>query len=270
MTEEPSTEPETTAVEQLQQLGLSAYAARTYVALVGLGSGTAKDVSDVADVPRTRVYDAVEELEDCGLVDVQQSTPRQFWPVSSETAGRKFGREIEHRIDALLEALEDVEPVSRREQQGGVWTVHGKSSVTDRVLEFFDEAEEEIVYMTVESLLDGEIVDALRRASERGVSIKLSGHSPSIESRLATEVPEAETFESLWTWADTPSGRVMMVDGEKTLASAITNDNPSNGLAETAIWGTGETNSLVAVLKAIFTWRLQETDYEPSPSTSDS
>jgi len=30
--------------------------------------------------------------------------------------------------------------------------------------------------------------------------------------------------------------------------------------SETAIWGSGETNSLVVVLKAIFTWRLGNTD----------
>jgi len=34
--------------------GLSEYAARTYVALVDLGEATAREVSDAADVPRTR------------------------------------------------------------------------------------------------------------------------------------------------------------------------------------------------------------------------
>ncbi|WP_433633300.1 TrmB family transcriptional regulator [Halomicrococcus sp. NG-SE-24] len=80
------------AIDQLEQLGLSTYAARTLVALVALGSGTAKDVSEVADVPRTRVYDAVEELQEEGLVDIQQSTPKQFWPVSTETLSRSFER----------------------------------------------------------------------------------------------------------------------------------------------------------------------------------
>ena len=56
------------AVEQLKALGLSTYAARTFVALVSLGEGTAPDVSEVADVPRTRVYDAADELRDRGPV----------------------------------------------------------------------------------------------------------------------------------------------------------------------------------------------------------
>ncbi|MFC4358074.1 TrmB family transcriptional regulator [Halobium salinum] len=264
MTDESPTDPEGTAVETLKLFGLSAYAARTYVALAGLGSGTAKEVSEVSEVPRTRVYDAVEELKESGLVDVQQSSPQRFWPASAETTGRKFERESIDRIETLREALDEVEPVYRREEQRGVWTVHGREAVTDRVVEFVEEAEEEVVYMTVERLLDDDLLEALRRASDRGVAVRVAGLSPSVETTVTEAVPAAETFESLWTWADTPSGRVMMVDGTKTLASAITDGNPSGEVSETAIWGTGEANSLVAILKAIFTWRLDNGEYDPS------
>ena len=70
-------------------------------------------------------------------------------------------------------------------------------------------------------------------------------------------------FESLWVWSDTSAGRLMMVDGRKTLVSALVNGedaSPSDPRAETAIWGEGEANSLVVVLKAIFTWRLATTE----------
>lgn len=55
----------------------------------------------------------------------------------------------------------------------------------------------------------------------------------------------------------------MMVDGRKTLVSVLVNGedaSPSNLRSETAIWGEGDTNSLVVVLKAIFTWRLTTGD----------
>ena len=39
------------AVQHLEALGLSAYAARTFVALVGLDEGTARDVSEAATSP---------------------------------------------------------------------------------------------------------------------------------------------------------------------------------------------------------------------------
>ncbi|GAB7019785.1 helix-turn-helix domain-containing protein [Halostagnicola bangensis] len=70
MSHDTSDEPRTLATKQLKAFGLSTYAARTFVALVGLGGGTTQNVSDASEVPRTRVYDAADELHDRGLIDV--------------------------------------------------------------------------------------------------------------------------------------------------------------------------------------------------------
>nr|WP_303648806.1 helix-turn-helix domain-containing protein [Haloarchaeobius litoreus] len=238
---------------------MSAYAARTFVALASLGTGTARDVSQVSNVPRTRVYDAIDELHDRGLVDILQSSPKQFWAVSGETASRMFEHELQHRSEVLRTALSELEPVERQAEQRGVWTVDGQSAVTERVLEFFANADDEIVYMTVEDLLTDDLVDGLSEAANRGVSIKLGGVSPDVQEHIQDRIPGATMFESLWVWSDTPAGRLMMVDGRKTLVSALVNGTdaaPTDPRSETAIWGEGEMNSLVVVLKAIFTWRL--------------
>jgi len=260
---DPVDDPRPAAVEQLEHFGLSAYAARTFVALVGLGTGTAREVSRCSEVPRTRVYDAIDELQEWNLVDVQQSSPKEFWAISADTAGRKFEREAAHRTSVLRTALEGIEPSRQDKEQRGVWTVDGQSAVTDRVLAFLGEASEEIVYMTVEELLTEEIVDALEAAGKRDVTIHLGGVSADIRRQLQAEIPGAELFESLWLWSDTPAGRLMMTDGTQTLVSALVNGEDAalaDPRSETAIWGAGETNSLVVVLKAIFTWRLRDAD----------
>jgi len=259
MNDDTTDDPRSAAVEQLEHFGLSNYAARTFVALASLGTGTARDVSQVSEVPRTRVYDAIDELHDRGVVDIQQSSPKQFWAISAETASRSFEHDFKHRAETLREALGDLEPAERRAEQRGVWTVEGQAAVTDRLLEFFASAEEEIAFMTVEDLLTEELIEALSEAAKRGVSIKLGGVSADVQERIRDEVPEAMLFESLWVWTDTSAGRLMMVDGRKTLVSALVNGtdaSASDPRSETAIWGEGDTNSLVVVLKAIFTWRL--------------
>jgi hypothetical protein len=161
----------------------------------------------------------------------------------------------------LRTALGELEPAERRAEQRGVWTVDRQSAVAERVLEFFASAEAEIVYMTIEDLLSEELIQGLGEAAERGVSIKLAGVSGEVQARIQDAIPGATMFESLWVWSDTSAGRLMMVDGRKTLVSAIVDSedaSPSDQRSETAIWGEGETNSLVVVLKAIFTWRLDQ------------
>ena len=260
MNNDSISDTQSTAVEQLERLGLSSYAARTFVALTRLGSGTARDVSQVSNVPRTRVYDAVDELQDWGLVDVQQSSPKLFWSISVETATRTFEHDYQHRTDVLRTALSSLEPIERQTEQQGVWTVNGQQTITERVLEFFSNAEEEIVYMSIEELLTDELVGGLAEAAERGVSIRLAGISKDVQSQIQNEIPGATMFESLWVWTDTSAGRLMMIDGRNTLISAFdpgSDAETSDLRLETAIWGEGETNSLVVVLKAVFTWRLE-------------
>lgn len=66
-------------------------------------------------------------------------------------------------------------------------------------------------------------------------------------------------YIALWDWSDTPAGRLLMVDKEKTLVSVLVDgngDHPPEPHDETAIWGSGSTNGLVVVLKALFNWQL--------------
>jgi sugar-specific transcriptional regulator TrmB len=245
------------AIEQLEALGLSAYAARTFVALASLGEGTAQDVTGVSEVPRTRVYDAAEELRREGLVDVKQATPKRFWAISTETTGRHFEQEYAHRVDVLTEALSKVETTARTSEQRGVWTVTGRETIRERVVDFVETAEEDVVYMTVGELLSGEVPGALRRAGERGVTIRLAEMSDTVDAEIREAVPGAEYVESLWAFEDTPAGRLLMVDDEKTLVSVLVPDDDGSR-EETAIWGSGETNSLVVVLRALFAWQLDD------------
>lgn len=275
-----------TAIDRLTTLGVSTYAARTYVALVQLDGGTARDVSRVGDVPRPRVYDAAEELHERGLVDVAHTSPRRFAPVSSETTGRTFERETRRRTNDLRAALDELGSADTRTEQRGVWTVAGRAAVTDRVIDFFEAAETEIVYMSVEGLLTDRVIEALRAAADRGVGVKLGGVSPAVDATITERIPDAETFESLWVWSDTPAGRLTMIDRERVLVSVVSEngdgrverefsidasddagwgsdvDGGEKAPTETAIWGSGETNGLVVVLRGIFTWRLDalETD----------
>jgi sugar-specific transcriptional regulator TrmB len=259
MSDDPADEPRSTAVKQLKALGLSTYAARTFVALVSLGEGTAQDVSEVADVPRTRVYDATDELRDHGLVDVKQSSPQRYWAISTETAGRHFEQEYDHRVTVLTDALDQLAGANRSTEQQGVWTVTGRDTVTKRVVDFISAADDEVVYMTVGELLTDEVADSLSTVSDRGVTVRLPEMSQVVETRLEEDVPAAQLFESVWDWSETPAGRLLMVDQNKTLVSVLVDGNgehPPEPRDETAIWGAGQTNSLVVVLKALFTWQL--------------
>ena len=54
--------PETAARTALERLGLSTYEAGVFVALEKLGRGTAREIAEATDVPRSQVYGAAEHI----------------------------------------------------------------------------------------------------------------------------------------------------------------------------------------------------------------
>ncbi|WP_338727009.1 helix-turn-helix domain-containing protein [Haladaptatus sp. DJG-WS-42] len=240
----------------LKEFGFTEYEAYTFVYLLRLGQGTAKDIAAVDSVPRTRVYDAVDVLHEAGLVDIQYTTPRKFTAVSRETALRKLELQRENTISELSELFDQLTPADHRSEEFGVWTVSGHDAVASRIFEFIDNAEDELVYMTVDSLLTDKHIDQLRAAEARGVDIYLAGISEPVQARLQDEIPTAELFETLWAWAEMGAGSLLFTDKQTALVSVLVDGDSTAEPDETAIWGTGARNSLVVVLRAIFTWRL--------------
>ncbi|MFC7138127.1 TrmB family transcriptional regulator [Halobaculum litoreum] len=102
------TDPAAVVTEELTELGLTTYAARTFVALTCHGPSTAKEISSVADVPRTRVYDSVEELEQEGLAAVAGSDPLRFVATPLPQAVRVLRTRVRDRLTRLEAGLDDV------------------------------------------------------------------------------------------------------------------------------------------------------------------
>lgn len=247
-------------VDRLKELGLSEYEAHTLVDLASLGTGTAKDVASLGDVPRTRVYDAVETLHELGLVDVQHSTPKKFSVLSQESIVRKFDIDRQNTIAEVAELFEQLGPVEPQREQTGVWTVTGQDAVAQRIFEFIDDADEELIYMTTDDRLTDDHLARLRDADDRGVDIHIAGISEAVQDRIQEAVPSAALFETLWEWADTPAGSLLVTDQSTALVSVRVNGPETGAPEETAIWGSGTNNALVVVLRSIFTWRLDNPD----------
>ncbi|MFC7216152.1 TrmB family transcriptional regulator, partial [Saliphagus sp. GCM10025334] len=176
------------AVSLLQDLGLKEYEARSFLALTQLSTGTAKEISAISEVPRTRVYDAVRVLESKGLVEVQHSNPQQFRAVSIEEATAILRQQYDARIDTLqshLEAL-DLQPEnddSDRMQE--VWTLSGHDGIEARTHNLLADAESEIVLLVVEEeLLTEALYDRLHDAVDRGVDVIIGGETDAIIAKL--------------------------------------------------------------------------------------
>ena len=170
-----SKSPQDQAVEGLEQLGLREYEAKCFVSLSKITTGTARDVSDHIDVPRTRVYEAVRSLESEGLVEIQHSSPQRVRAISIPEAIEVLEQRYQSRIAQLKQALEQVR-ASTDSQNGQsrseVWSLSGDKTITTRTKRLIDDASTEILLLVGDSrVISDELNDRLLSAKERGVDV---------------------------------------------------------------------------------------------------
>ncbi|WP_277555703.1 TrmB family transcriptional regulator [Halobaculum limi] len=245
------------AVEVLQQLGLKEYEARCFVGLSRLHTGTAKRLSEMTEVPRTRVYDAIRVLEAQGLVEIQHSSPQQFRAVPLEEATETLRDQYEARVERLHDALDTVEIVDEDDETPvqQVWAMSGRDGIENRTNQLIEKASEEIVLVLGdESLLTDELVARLNDVG-RGVDLLIGALTESLQDQIQTAVPDATTFISGLEWLhgedvtedETAIGRLLLADRSTILVSSIMPESKE----ERAVFGEGFGNGLVVIARRL-------------------
>lgn len=256
------------AVELLKQLGMKTYEAECFVALHSIPSGTARDVSDVADVPRTRVYDATASLADQGFVEVQHASPQRFRAIPLEEAVRMLREQYELRVEALHETLLALEssPDARQPASGEVWALSAGGALDGRVVEYVEDATEEVVlFLGDVRCWSGETADVLEAAGQRGVTVHLCAPAAVAEDLAGTgasvEVVGTDAGGLAPEGTDPGSiGRVLLVDRERMLVSAV--ERADGEPREHAVLAEGETNGAVLLSRRLLGVAL---DAVPAP-----
>lgn len=212
-----------------------------------LGTATARDVSRVTDVARPQVYSAVEGLEQRGLINVQQTNPKEFHPISSDETATLLRQTFNEDIELVANHLEAVAANRDDPDENGenIWTLRGQEAISERIVQLIEGATSRVVFGTQdEALLTSEIVQALRdRATDVDVFVLTA--SPAVRSQFAADksITVAEHHEHL---GDTNHmgkrdhmGRLLLVDHETVLHSMLGDEELPGLRQETAFWSSG-------------------------------
>jgi len=266
------------AIELLQQLGLKEYEAKTFVALSRVPRATAKDISTISEVPRTRVYDATRVLETKGLVETQHSSPQQFRAVPVEEAVETLRREYDSRTDSLRETLDGLEPAQFDEDVDAtheVWSLAGDTTISERTRRLTEEAERELVLVIGhDGIFTEELAAALKTAQARGVTVIVGTVNESLREHVESTLPDVKVFVSGLGWLanvgddgdETEISRLLLIDRNTILISSFVVAGGGTRKKEHAVFGRGFDNGFVAIVR-----RLMATGLEAvaDPGTSE-
>jgi sugar-specific transcriptional regulator TrmB len=197
-------------VAALKRLGLTEYESRIYLALIKMGPKKASEVSFFAQVPRTKAYGAIRELERKGLLRIIGGKPELYAPSSpNETLAplvTQLNSELkdsEDMIQSLTVLFESSQYTKRYEAPREVaefWQIDGRKKVFDKIGEILRDAAKSVNYYTdVRGLIRAYKAhsDALEKARKRGVVVRVLALVSAENASVAQEFSEIVDLKRL-------------------------------------------------------------------------
>lgn len=208
----------------LKRLGLNQYESKVYTSLLFSGTSTAGEISEKAEVPRSRVYDVLNSLEDKGFALVESGRPVKYRGVSIESAlshlktsyeekYKKKMNEVERLKGELKDKVEKA-PADYLSEGNGLKIIKGKDNLYNHINKMIDGSESHVLKMTNSyglQNLDKHSKDSFQDAKKRG-----------IDARIIAHFDEKPNLKNLHKHADIKEGtgnegRFMISDGKEVV-----------------------------------------------------
>lgn len=147
----------------LLNLGLNLYQAKSYIALLALGSGNGYAIARTAHIPTAKVYEALSGLVSKGFAVSDNLKPPQFIPVSPDKILSSLKKNISEMVDEAIPLLEDI---SRTPSSLDIQSCNDIRSVTERISKVIQSAKEKLLITAWPdelAIFNDELKKALRR-----------------------------------------------------------------------------------------------------------
>ena len=95
-------------LNKIKDFGLNSYEAQLWAALLSRGVATAGELSDIANVPRSRSYDVLESLERKGFIVVKIGKPLKYIAVSPGEVIHRVKKNIQEEAKKQEEIIDEL------------------------------------------------------------------------------------------------------------------------------------------------------------------
>ncbi len=245
-------------LDGLKGIGLNLYERKLYAALLARGNSTAGELSEVADVPRSRSYDVLESLAKKGFVVVQNAKPLRYVVVPPTEALERSKNKLRADLDTSVLRIDDFKKSPALEELNNLHTqgvslvdsaelsgsLRGRHSMHQQVETMLKGAQSSVNIITTEDGLT-ELYTThsglLQSAVERGVSVKIAAPLTSKNKQAADALSSACDVKDLSSKeaAKLPAGRMFLVD-DKESVMALTDDASTHPSQDVAFWSASD------------------------------
>ncbi len=234
-------------LNKLKDFGLNTYEAKLWSALLSRGVSTAGELSDIANVPRSRSYDVLESLEKKGFIVVKLGKPIKYIAVPPEEVVERVKKRIKKNADVNIKMLESIKQskvldelnnlhkqgidlVEPTEMSGAL---KGRDNLYSHLNLMVKNAEKSVVLVTSEKGFDRKVSllkKTFEKISQRGVKIKIAApiKKGNKAAKLLSKVAEVRVLKNM-------NARFCIVDNKEVVFMLIDDKNVHSAY-DTGIW----------------------------------
>jgi len=215
----------------LRDFGFSGYAANAFYALVRLPEASAGDLVTRTGIPDSKIYYALEELVERGLVAVQPGKPKTYRAVPPKDLAARLGRILDEKHDRERSAvtrvaslLEPLQAAARSPTTDLAYVVKGLTNVVARAQAMIASARKEVVVLASDEGFFRKLEPDLVKVARRRVKLKLAVPDITLDKDLA-KVAEVRAIAC--------NCLLLVVDGLQVLTVSGTDSESPYGITST-------------------------------------
>lgn len=230
----------TEVLDALKSIGLNLYERKIFIALLAKGVSTAGELSQIANVPRSRSYDILESLAEKGFVVAQPSKPIRYVALAPKDALERTKSNLTTKHEEMLERINKLSgsPVTKEmemiykegfnmvqpfEMTG---TLKGKHSINQHMNSLFKQAKKNIKIMTTEDGLNelySNHYNVLKRLTKKGIKLQIAApkgdNAPTNAFSAISDFKHADGHENRLVVIDRDHMLMDLSDGKKVHAT---------------------------------------------------
>jgi sugar-specific transcriptional regulator TrmB len=178
-------------INKLRDFGLNTYESKIWTALLSRGVSTAGELSDIANVPRSRSYDVLESLEKKGFIILKTGKPIRYLAVKPDEVIERVKKKVREETDKQLELIEKLKTEEILDKLNSLHSqgldmiepidltgaIKGRKNIYNHLVTMIKNAQKTITIVTTPQGIIRKkdiLLKYLTQAKQKGVKIRIS------------------------------------------------------------------------------------------------
>lgn len=142
-------------IESLEKFGLTRYEAKAYIGMTNIISGKAEDIAKASEIPRSKIYSTLKELDKKGFITITHTRPIEYKVVPPREVYKRKKEELIKELEDSEEKLDEIYNSQISEVQAPIWLIKTSKNIINKEVEIVKKTRKSL-NMRVGFLLEGE------------------------------------------------------------------------------------------------------------------